>query len=195
MEKFEDFVHQRGKETAELILRFFEKEADTIVSISDRILHSLRNGGKVLLAGNGGSAADAQHFAAELVNRFLVDRHPLPAIALTTDTSILTSIANDYSFEQVFSRQVEALAGKGDVFIGISTSGGSPNILAAIQKANARSLVTIGVTGQNTSAMAPLCDICLSVPETRTPLIQEVHEVAFHIICEMVEKRFFSHEN
>jgi len=171
MEKFGDFIRQRGKETADLVSSFCQKEASTIVSISDNILHSLRNGGKILLAGNGGSAADAQHFAAELVNRFLVDRHPVPAIALTTDTSILTSIANDLSFEQVFSRQVEALAKKGDVFVGISTSGRSPNILAAIQKANSRSVVTLGVTGLNSSAMAPFCDICLSVPETRTPLI------------------------
>jgi len=195
MKKYGDFIQRRGRETADLVLSFSQKEADTVVSISDRIVQSLKNGGKVLLAGNGGSAADAQHFSAELVNRFLVDRHPLPAIALTTDTSILTSIANDYSFEQVFSRQVEALGKEGDVLIGISTSGTSPNIIRAIESAKARSMVTIGVTGKNASGMAPLCDICLSVPDTRTPLIQEVHEFAFHIICEIVEERYFSDEN
>lgn len=194
MENFEEFIKNRGRETADLVLNFCQKEAHTIVSISDKIIHSLKNGGKVLLAGNGGSAADAQHFAAELVNRFLVDRRPLPAIALTTDSSVLTSIANDYSFEQVFSRQVQALAKEGDVFLGISTSGASPNILAAMEKANAHSLVTVGVTGKNSSHMAPLCDVCLSVPDTRTPLIQEAHAFAFHVICEIVEKRLFSNE-
>jgi D-sedoheptulose 7-phosphate isomerase len=194
MKNIEDFIRQRGIETSRLILHFSSESAATIHSIADRIATTMREGGKVLAAGNGGSAADAQHFAAEIVNRFLMERRPLPAIALTTDTSILTSISNDYSFEQIFSRQVEALGREGDVFMAISTSGTSPNILKALERANAQSMVTIGVTGENSSRMVPLCDICLSVPDTNTPRIQEAHSFAFHLICEILEIQLFSHE-
>jgi D-sedoheptulose 7-phosphate isomerase len=195
LKKFQELIRQRAGEVAELIDRFCSDEADTIHLVADNIASSIRAGGKMLIAGNGGSAADAQHIAAELVNRFLMERHPLPAIALTTDTSVLTSISNDYSYEQVFSRQVEALGKEGDVFLAISTSGTSSNILKALQRANAKSMVTIGVTGENSSLMAPLCDICLSVPSASAPRIQEVHHLAFHLICEILEIQLFSHEN
>lgn len=194
LKKLQELIKQRASEAAELIDLVCSKEADTINLIAERIVSSIKDGGKILIAGNGGSAADAQHIAAELVNRFLMERHPLPAIALTTDTSILTSISNDYSYEQVFSRQVEALGKEGDVFLAISTSGTSPNILKALERANAKSMVTIGVTGENSSLLAPLCDICLSVPDTSAPRIQEVHHLAFHLICEIVEIRLFSHD-
>jgi D-sedoheptulose 7-phosphate isomerase len=194
LKKFEELIRKRGSETAGLIEKFCSQEANTVLSITEKIVESIRSGGKVLIAGNGGSAADAQHFAAELVNRFLMERHPLPAIALTTDSSILTSISNDYSFEQVFSRQVEALGKEGDVLMAISTSGTSPNILKALERANAQSMVTVGITGANCSRMAPFCDICLGVPDSSTPRIQEVHNLAFHVICEILEIRLFSHE-
>lgn len=195
LKKFEELIRQRGSEAAELIERFCFEEAKTIHLIADKIVGSIRSGGKVLIAGNGGSAADAQHLAAEMVNRFLMERHPLPAIALTTDTSVLTSISNDYSYEQVFSRQIEALGKEDDVFLAISTSGSSPNIIKALERANAQSMVTLGVTGANSGRMEQLCDICLSVPDTSTPRIQEVHNLAFHVICEILEIRLFSHEN
>lgn len=175
--------------------RFCLEEADTIHLIADKMFDSIKAGGKVLIVGNGGSAADAQHVAAELVNRFLMERHALPAIALTTNTSVLTSISNDYSYDLVFSRQVEALGKEGDVLLAISTSGTSPNILKALERANAQTMVTIGITGANSERMAPLCDVCLGVPDTSTPRIQEAHSLAFHIICEILEIRLFSHEN
>jgi len=195
LKKFEDLIKQRGSEAARLMERFCLEEARTIHVIIDKMFDSIRAGGKILIAGNGGSAAEAQHAAAELVNRFLMERHALPAIALTTDTSVLTSISNDYSYEQIFSRQIEALGKEGDVFIGISTSGTSPNILKALERANAKSMVTVGLTGANKNRMAPLCDICLGVPDPSTPRVQEVHNLAFHVICEILEIRLFSHEN
>jgi len=193
MKKFEDLIKLRGSEVSKLIERFCTEEAETIQWIADSMVNSLRAGGKILIAGNGGSAADSQHFAAELVNRFLMERRPLPAVALTTDTSVLTSISNDYSFEQIFSRQVEALGREDDVLLALSTSGTSPNILKALERANAQAMVTIGMTGADCERMAPLCDIYVSVPETRTPRVQEVHNLILHIICEIVEIQIFSH--
>jgi D-sedoheptulose 7-phosphate isomerase len=193
MKKFEDLIIQRGDEAARLFETFCSKEAGTVHLITDSLIKSIKEGGKILIAGNGGSAADAQHFAAELVNRFLMERHPLAAVALTTDTSIMTSVSNDYSFEQVFSRQVEALGREGDVFMALSTSGGSPNILKALERANAQAMVTIGLTGADCGRMAPLCDICVSVPDVSTPRIQEVHHLALHLICEIMEIQLFAH--
>ena len=161
------------------------------LAIAERIAASLKGGGKVLLAGNGGSAADAQHIAAELVGRFINDRAPLAAIALTTDTSALTAIGNDYGFEQVFERQVRALGRKGDVFIGISTSGRSPNIVAALQAARDLGLVTIGFTRDAQTPMHALCDLTLAVPSEETALIQQIHITAAHAICHLVERELF----
>lgn len=150
-----------------------------------------RSGHKILLAGNGGSAADAQHIAGELVNRFRFDRPALPAIALSTDTSVMTSIANDSSFENVFARQVEALGVKGDMFIGISTSGSSANVLKALKQCRAMKIISIGLTGEKSAGMEKLCDYCLAVPSADTPRVQEAHIMIGHIVCDIVEKTLF----
>lgn len=152
---------------------------------------SLRSGGKILLAGNGGSAADAQHIAGEFVSRFAFDRPGLPAIAITTDSSIVTAIGNDYGYDRLFARQVQALGNKGDVFIGYSTSGRSSNILRAFEEARSRGLVCVGFTGNRGGAMLDLCDYLLAVPSDDTPKIQEGHLVLGHILCGLVENAMF----
>lgn len=154
-------------------------------------IECLKNGGKILLAGNGGSAADAQHIAGEFVSRFAFDRPGLPAIALTVDTSILTAIGNDYGYEKLFARQVQALGHKGDVFIGYSTSGKSPNVLKAFEDARTLGLVCIGLTGNRGGPMQELCDFLLEVPSADTPKIQEGHLVLGHILCGLVEDAIF----
>jgi D-sedoheptulose 7-phosphate isomerase len=164
--------------------------AETIL-IADRIADCLKSGGKVLIAGNGGSAADAQHIAAELVGRLTTDREPLAAIALTTDTSALTAIGNDYGFEQVFARQIEALGRKGDVFVAISTSGQSKNVLAALQIARKRGLVNVGFTRTAKTSMHKFCDLVLAAPADETALIQQIHITAAHAICHLVEREIF----
>ena len=166
-------------------------EADSVVACARVVIDSLRAGGKVLIFGNGGSAADAQHIAAELVGRFTVDRPPLAAIALTTDTSALTSISNDYGFDHVFERQVRALGRKGDVFVGISTSGKSPNVVAALKAARELGLVCIGFTKDAQTPMHAHCDLVLAVPSDETALIQQIHITAAHAICQLVERELF----
>ncbi len=153
----------------------------------EAIAGTLQRGGKVLVFGNGGSASDAQHFAAELVGRYVRDRRALPAIALTVDTSILTAVANDYGFDRVFSRQVEALGAPGDVAIGISTSGQSPNVVAALKVARERGLMTVAVTGGDGGPVGRAAEIQVNVPDRATPRVQEVHRTLFHVICELVE--------
>lgn len=155
----------------------------------------MQSGGKILLAGNGGSAADAQHIAGEFVSRFAFDRPGLPAIALTVDTSILTAIGNDYGYEKLFTRQVQALGNKADVFIGYSTSGRSPNIIGAFKEARSKGLVCIGLTGNRGGPMVELCDHLLAVPSADTPKIQEGHLVLGHILCGLVEQAMFSPAN
>lgn len=154
-----------------------------------------QNGGKLLLAGNGGSAADAQHIAGEFVSRFAFDRPGLSAIALTTDTSILTAIGNDSGYEKLFARQVQAHGQKGDVFIGYSTSGQSPNVLLALKEARLRGLICIGLTGNRGGPMRELCDFLLEVPSSDTPKIQEGHLVLGHILCGLVENAIFKAPN
>jgi D-sedoheptulose 7-phosphate isomerase len=163
-----------------------------VVAIAARIAETLRDGGKVLLAGNGGSAADAQHIAAELVGRFVEDRAPLAAIALTTDSSALTAIGNDYGFEQVFERQIRALGHKGDVFVAISTSGRSANVLAALKAARELGLTTVGFTKQALTPMHAHCDLLLAVPSEEVAVIQQLHITAAHAICQLVEHELFS---
>jgi len=160
-------------------------------SAATATIQCLKNGGKILLAGNGGSAADAQHIAGEFVSRFAFDRPGLPAIALTVDTSILTAIGNDYGYEKLFARQVQALGQKGDIFIGYSTSGKSPNVLKAFEGARALGLVCIGLTGNRGGPMQELCDHLLEVPSADTPKIQEGHLVLGHILCGLVEDAIF----
>jgi D-sedoheptulose 7-phosphate isomerase len=155
--------------------------------IADAISQALLGGGKLLLAGNGGSAADAQHLAAEFLSRFVTDRSPLPAIALTTDSSVLTAIGNDYGFEHVFERQVRGLGRPNDVFLAISTSGSSPNILAALKAARDIGITTIGFSKAGGVAMLALCDLCLEAPADETAIVQQIHIVAGHAICGLVE--------
>jgi D-sedoheptulose 7-phosphate isomerase len=167
----------------------------TIEAAATACIQCFKRGGKILLAGNGGSAADAQHIAGELVSRFAFDRPGLAAIALTTDTSILTAIGNDYGYERLFSRQVQALGNKGDVLIVYSTSGKSPNILRALDEARAKELITVGLTGNRGGAMRDLCDYLLEVPSASTPKIQEGHLVIGHILCGLVESAMFKPTN
>jgi D-sedoheptulose 7-phosphate isomerase len=164
---------------------------DCVEAAALSCIHCMKQGGKILLAGNGGSAADAQHIAGEFVSRFAFDRPGLPAIALTTDSSILTAIGNDYGYEKLFARQVQALGQKGDVFIAYSTSGKSPNILLALQEARARGLVCVGLTGNLGGPMSEICDHLLEVPSPDTPKIQEGHLVLGHILCGLVENAIF----
>ena len=165
--------------------------AGTIAAIVDRLAVALGAGRKLLLAGNGGSAADAQHIAGEFLSRLNYDRAPTAAIALTTDSSVLTAIGNDYGYERVFERQVRGLGQEGDVLLAISTSGRSPNILRAITAGRELGLVTIGLTGSTGGEMAALCDLCLHAPSDSTPLIQQIHITAGHVICGLVEERLF----
>ena len=165
--------------------------AERLAAAVDLVVSALAGGNKLLVMGNGGSAGDAQHLAAEIVGRFKLERRALPAIALTTDTSILTAIGNDYGFEQVFRRQVEALAAPGDVVIGISTSGNSPNVLAALTLARDTGCRTIGFLGRDGGTIAPVVDLDLTVPCQDTPRIQEGHITMIHILCDLVERRMF----
>lgn len=176
-------------ETKELLLKD-EAVLKKTVDVVNIILAALRRGNKVLLAGNGGSAADAQHIAAEFVSRFEFDRAPLAAIALTTDTSILTAIGNDYGYEHLFSRQLRAVAKEGDVFIGISTSGNSKNVVEAINICKSLGIISVGLTG-NRGAMLDICDHLISIPSSNTARIQESHILIGHSICSMVESGFF----
>jgi D-sedoheptulose 7-phosphate isomerase len=167
------------------------KLANTMENIAAACIDSLRSGGKLLLAGNGGSAADAQHMAGEYVSRFAFDRPGLPAIALTTDTSILTAVSNDYGYEMLFARQLQAHARKGDVFIVYTTSGRSPNIIVSLQEAKKRGVICVGMTGARGGPLLDLCDYVLEVPSVDTPKVQEGHAVLGHILCGLVERALF----
>ena len=159
----------------------------------EMVTSAYQNNKKTMVAGNGGSAADAQHIAGELVARFHFDRPGLSSMALSTDTSVITAIGNDYGFERLFSRQVEAHGNEGDVFIALSTSGNSPNIIKALEACKVKGVKTIGLTGESGGKMAGLCDICIKVPSTETPRIQESHILIGHIICYLVEETLFGH--
>jgi len=187
-------ITQAIKSTIETKKKILESQdiLETIEKISDEIVHSFRNKGKVLLCGNGGSAADAQHIAAEFSGKFYLNRKPLFAQALHTNSSFLTAVANDYSYEEVFARAVEAMGREGDVLLAISTSGNSPNVIRAVEKANALKVITIGLTGESGGKMAGLCKYLIKVPSADTPRIQESHILIGHIICEIVEKEIFN---
>jgi D-sedoheptulose 7-phosphate isomerase len=162
-----------------------------IIEFADAITDAIGAGRKLMIAGNGGSAADAQHIAAEFVSRLFFDHAPLPAIALTTDTSVLTAVGNDYGFDKIFERQILGIGVADDVFLGISTSGKSPNVLRALDAARSKGIVTLGFTGRSPGAMAEVCDLLLCAPSDQTAIIQQIHLVAAHLICGLAENRIF----
>ena len=187
----EEVIHKRFEETEKVKKQFLQENHPQLIAIIKLIADALENGSKLLLFGNGGSAAEAQHIAAEFVNRFLMNRPPLPAIALNTDSSILPSIGNDYSFSEVFAKQIVALGKEGDIAIGISTSGNSANVIRAIEVAKEVGIETIALTGNDGGDLAKVADYSLIVPSSNTPCIQEVHMAVGHILCEMVEAQIF----
>ena len=184
------FVADYLSETTSSVAGFAADAAaqDLMFAMSDAIAGAMRGGRKLLIAGNGGSAADAQHIAGEFISRLMYDRAPLPAIALTTDTSSMTATANDYGYEHVFERQVLGLGRAGDVFLGISTSGNSPNVLRALEAARGRGLATLGFSGAGGGKMRASTDLLLAAPSDRTPIIQQIHIIAAHVICALVER-------
>ncbi|MEK6791955.1 MAG: D-sedoheptulose 7-phosphate isomerase [Deltaproteobacteria bacterium] len=187
-----DIVLKSFNEAMKAKERFFtKKNAALVVQAATMIADSFKAGGKLMLVGNGGSAADAQHIAAEFVNRFEIERPPLPALALTTDTSNITSIGNDYSFDQVFSKQIRALGREGDVLLAISTSGNSPNVAKAVEAASAMGIKTIALTGKGGGILAGKTDLLLNVDAKSTPRIQEVHITICHILCELIDHILF----
>jgi D-sedoheptulose 7-phosphate isomerase len=171
--------------------RFFSDHRTDVQRAADLIADAFKGNGKLLVFGNGGSAADAQHIAGELVNRFLQDRRALPAVALTTDGGVLTCIGNDTGFENVFARQIEALGTKGDVCLAISTSGTSPNVIGACEQARKQGMVVIGLLGRDGGNAAALCDLALIVPSDDTQRIQETHNLIGHVVCELIEAKLF----
>jgi D-sedoheptulose 7-phosphate isomerase len=189
-------MHQTIQQHLEALHRlqtlFFASQADRLIQCAALITRAFQQGNKLLLLGNGGSAADAQHLAAEFVNRFLIDRSPLPALALSTDTSVITSIGNDFGFDRVFEKQIQALGRAGDILIAISTSGNSPNILRGLQAARAGRIATLALTGHDGGEMVRWSDYALIVPSSETPLIQETHIVVGHLLCAMVEAELFA---
>ena len=191
----ENIIAQALKDGLRVKEDFIKKNTSKLIRLAEYISQAFHNGRKLMICGNGGSAADAQHLAAEFVNRFQLERPPLPALALTTDTSIITSIANDYRYEEVFSKQIEALGVKGDILLGLSTSGKSENILSAIRTARERGLYTVGFTGGDGGGMLKLVDLALVVDNNQTPRIQEAHIMAGHLLCELVEYILFQRDS
>jgi len=187
----QDLIARALKQNQRTVEDFVSENSSNLIRCAEFVCNAFRNSRKLMLCGNGGSAADAQHIAAEFVNRFQIDRSPLPALALTTDTSIITSVANDNSFEDIFSRQIEALGAGGDVLLAISTSGRSRNILSAIDTAKRRGIYTIGLMGEGGGEMLRLVDLALVVKSNQTPRVQEAHILAGHIICELAEHMLF----
>ena len=184
-------INRHLKTHNETICTVAETLVEPIAECARLLVTALENGHKVLTMGNGGSAADAQHLAAELVGRFLMERKALPAIALTTDTSILTAIGNDYGFDEVFKRQVEALARPGDILVGISTSGNSTNVVRALGAGRDIGVKTIGLLGRDGGEIGKLVDLALTIPSTDTPRVQEAHLLIIHILCDLIEKGLF----
>jgi D-sedoheptulose 7-phosphate isomerase len=186
-------IVQIFQESADLKLRFIRQNAEVLSQVVKIVVNAFKGGNKVLLFGNGGSAADAQHIAAEFVNRFLIERPPLPAIALTTDTSILTSISNDYGYVDSFSKQIKALGKEGDVAIGISTSGSAANVIKALKVAREMGLKTVGLAGMDGGELSKIVDLAVVVDSQITARIQEVHITIGHVLCEMVDRMLFQH--
>jgi D-sedoheptulose 7-phosphate isomerase len=187
----ENIIQKRFKECGEVRARFLKENLPKFLETINLISQAFERGNKLLLFGNGGSAADAQHIAAEFVNRYIIDRPPLPAIALTTDTSILTSVSNDLAFQEIFSKQVKALGKDGDIAIGLSTSGNSSNVIKAFEVAREMGIKTVALVGNDGGMLAKIADIAMIVPSSSTPRIQETHILVAHILCEMVEHQLF----
>jgi len=187
----ENTILKRFKESGEVKTRFLKENLSQLLDAIKLIAHAFEGGNKLFFFGNGGSAADAQHLAAEFVNRYIMDRPPLPAIALTTDTSILTSVSNDFTFNEIFAKQLRALGREGDVAIAISTSGNSSNVIKAVEVAKEMRMKTVALTGNDGGVLAKKADIALNVSSTSTPRIQETHILIGHILCEMVEHDLF----
>jgi D-sedoheptulose 7-phosphate isomerase len=188
------YVTEQIKEASNITELMLKDDAliSKVVDVGLKCIECLNSDGKILLAGNGGSAADSQHIAGEFVSRFAFDRPGLAAVALTTDTSILTAIGNDYGYEMLFARQIQALGNLGDIFIGYSTSGQSPNIIKAMREARSKGITTVGLMGNRGGELLDLCDFSLEVPSSDTPKIQEGHLILGHIICGLVENAIFS---
>jgi D-sedoheptulose 7-phosphate isomerase len=189
--KMEDYIIKIFRESNQTKENFVNENLTRVVAVIEAVTAALKDGNKILFFGNGGSAADAQHLAAEFVNRFVIERPPLPAIALTTDTSVITSIANDYDFADIFSKQIRAIGQKGDIAWGMSTSGTSVNVVKGLETARKIGMVTVGLTGRDGGDMARIVDHSLNVSSTSTPRIQEVHITVGHVICEMVDFKLF----
>jgi D-sedoheptulose 7-phosphate isomerase len=187
----EDIIRKRFKESTDVKTRFLKENLPVLLEAIKLISHAFEAGNKLFLFGNGGSAADAQHLAAEFINRYIIDRPPLPAVALTTDTSILTSISNDFAFNEIFAKQLRALGKEGDIAIGISTSGNSSNVLKAFEVAKEMGIKTVALAGNDGGIIAKMADISLIISSTSTPRIQETHILIGHILCEMVEHQLF----
>jgi len=186
-----DHLVKLFRESCRVKEAFLNDHLGKLVNVIEALTAALKSGNKILIFGNGGSAADAQHIAAEFVNRFIIERPPLPAIALTTDTSIITSIGNDYDFSEIFAKQIRALGQAGDVAWGISTSGKSANVVRGLETAKKKGLVTIGLTGGDGGDIARIVDYALIVSSRNTPRVQEVHIAVGHVICEMIDYKLF----
>jgi len=186
-----DHVVKLFKESCRVKEAFINDNLSKLVNVIEVLIAALKAGNKIMIFGNGGSAADAQHIAAEFVNRFIIERPPLPAIALTTDTSVITSIGNDYDFSEIFAKQIRALGQQGDVAWGISTSGNSPNVLKGLELAKKMGLVTLAFTGKDGGSISQVADLSLNVASNSTARIQETHITAGHAICELVDIKLF----
>lgn len=191
IKNFKSEIERQIEESAELKQELVTKHVDVINEIANKIIDAYKNNKKVIWFGNGGSAADAQHLSCELVNKFLRERKAIPSIALTTNTSILTAVSNDYSYEDVFGRQVEAFAEKGDILVGITTSGTSPNVIKALKLGKKKGTINVAFTGVNIEKIKDYVDYLVDVPSKITPRIQESHILVGHIICDLVEKTLF----
>lgn len=187
----EDYIIRSFKESAQVKEVFVNENLPKIMTVVEVMTAALKKGNKIMIFGNGGSAADAQHLAAEFVNRFLIERPPLAAMALSTDTSIITAIGNDYDYSEIFSKQIRALGLEGDVAWGISTSGNSPNVIKGLETAKKMGLTTVVLTGKDGGAIARMADYALNVSSQSTPRIQETHITVGHVICEMIDFKLF----
>lgn len=187
----EDIIEKLLEDSLKIKSSFIRENVPNLMQAAEKIALTFTSDRKLLLCGNGGSAADAQHIAAEFINRFILERPPLPAIALTTDTSVITSIGNDYSFDDIFSKQVKAFGVEGDVLLAISTSGNSPNVLQAVKDAHSQGIYTIGLIGKDGGKLAGLVDLAMVVKSDMTPRIQEAHILAGHILCHLIDYIIF----